>query len=211
MQLQKNPYLEEIFNKSQSIAILIAESGNDYAAAGVSLSLFIKEKYNKDAMVVYKGDLNALDKQLSEIHEILSDFESRALKVSINYGGSGIETVDHYKEGNENLILEIKPIKADFDMKRIKFDIVGGTHDTIITLGVKTLDQLKEIYGDKNLNTDMVKIINIDISTGNQNFGKINLVENNIESISGLIMKYYSEWGYVPSKQSAKALLLGLS
>ncbi len=211
MQIQKDSYLDEIIRNSGSIAVLAGNADNDTVASAVALSMFLNEKYGKKGVVVCKGDPKIIDPGISETYDILTDFEDKILKVIIDYSGSGIESVDHYKQEGQKLVLEIKPVKRDFDMNRIKYELEGGKYDTIVALGISNMEQFKNYYGNYNGTEDTVTIINIDSSHNNQNYGRINIVIPEAESLIALLMKKFSEWGYTPSKEVSKVMLMGLN
>ena len=194
MQIQKDQYFDEIIRNSNSLAVLTGKGGNEAVASAVAFSMFLNEKYGKKSVVVYKGDPKLIDPELSENHDILTDFEEKILKIIIDYAGSGIESVDHYKQNDQKLILEIKPVKRDFDMNRIKYEFEGGKYDTVIAMGIQTLEQFKKYYGEFDDTTGTLTIINIDSSHNNQNYGRINIVIPEAESLIALLMKKFSEF-----------------
>ena len=64
----------------------------------------------------------------------------------------------------------------------------------------------------KNKNTfNNAKIINIDDSNKNENYGDINIVAPEAVSLSHIVFAKFAEWGFVPNKDISKALLIGLT
>jgi nanoRNase/pAp phosphatase (c-di-AMP/oligoRNAs hydrolase) len=211
MQLQKDNYLTEIIEEAGTIAVVISPKGAEALGAGVAFACYIEERFNKKVAVLYKGSTAHFNSKIFEAHEVLTDTTSTTLKVVLDYSGTNIEAVDYYKQENSKLVLEIKPVDRNFDMDRIKFEFEGSDFDLIITIGVQKIEELKEILGDSNKNFTDIAVVNIDNSHNNQNYGKINIVDFEADSLVTLVMQKMVEWGYTPSKTVAKTLLASLN
>lgn len=210
MAFDDKSHIADLIQSAKNIAILCNNGTSDSVAAGIALGEYIEDSFSKVPTVIYPFDLETLNINLLEIRNLFTDFEPKVLKVRLNFNGTDIETVDYHKENND-LILEIRPVGRNFDMDRIKFDLDGIEYDLIITLGAKNLHSFGEFYSKNKEEIKNANIINIDNSRNNDNFGKINIINPDAEKISSLILSKFAEWGYTPSKDAAKSLLIGIS
>lgn len=212
MQADKNGgHIRAFIKRSKNIVILCASRGIDAVSAGVALSKYIEDKYQKSSTVVYEGDVGEINLELAEIHEILSDLEDQTLKIVIDYKGTDIESVDYYKRDGSKLVLEVKPVKRNFDTSRIEYNFEGGRYDLIISIGYRNLKNVLKHLTISRTDLDNAVIVNIDNSGENENFGRVNIVNLKAKTLSELIFRKFSRWKYVPNTNVSKALLLGLS
>lgn len=211
MAFHKDNYLTDLIQDTGSIAILVAPKGVEALGAGIAFACYIEERFNKKVSVIYKGSTANFSPKLFEAHEVLSDTGSTTLKVILDYSGTNVEAVDYYKQENSRLVLEIKPVDRHFDMDRIKFEFEGSDFDLIIGIGIQNLDEMKSLLGDPNKDMTDITVVNIDNSHNNQNYGKINIVDFDADSLVTLIMQKLVEWGYIPSKTVARTLLASIS
>lgn len=213
MQLDKNKnHIRDLIASSKNIVVICSDVSVDCVAAGVSLAKYIEDVFNKHPSVVYTGDMSRIPVDLLKIRKLGTDFESKILKVILNYKDTQIETLDYYKEEDSSrLILEISPVERNFDLGRIRYEFEGTDYDLIIVIGASRLKDLGNLYHDNKKDFNRASIINVDISGDNENFGKINIVDVNYSSISSLLFKKYYDWGYVPNQEVSKSLLIGLS
>jgi len=200
---RNKPYLKEELSLSKNVVIVCAPKGSDSVASGIALALYIEDIFNKKPEIVYTGDFIDINPELLELFDVKSSLPLRSLKVTIDYKGSQIHTVDYYKEEDSKLVLDIKPIGSDFDSSRIKYDYVGSSYDLVFSIGAKFLKDVGDI--------GTAKIINVDNSQENEMFGLINIVDENAKSLSEIIFAQFAKWGYVPNEKISKSLLIGLS
>ena len=204
-------HIIDLMRKSQNIAIVCNSNGNDTVAAGIALAHFLIQNTGKTPSLIYKGELDKLNPELLELFSISNQFQPKALKITLDYAGTNIETVNYHKNNNDKLILEVKPVDGDFDMSRIKYDVEGLKYDLIITMGVEKLSILGNMYRKNQKDFDSAVIINIDTSGRNEVYGRINIVDSQTPSLSELIYKKFSQWDYIPTKKAAQSLLIGLA
>jgi hypothetical protein len=208
---QDKDYINSLIDPAKNIAIVSARHGTDGVAAAIGLAEYINDKYGKNSTVIYPFDQGEFDNELLMIRNVNNDMGTVALKISLDYSGTAIESVDYHKEDESKLILEIGPVDRDFDMSRIKYEIDGTDYDLIITVGASTLASLGAFYSRNKSEFDKTDIINIDNSVNNENFGKINIVNPAALNLSALVLAKFGEWEYTPGKLAAKSLLLGLN
>ena len=191
--------------------ILCADKGNDTVAAGIALLSYIKETAGKEAVLIYAGDIGKISSSLMSLYDVQTEFEPKILKVTINHKDTTIKTVNYYKESDSRLVLEMSPVERNFDLGKIKYDFSGIDYDLIITVGASKLEDIGALYQNNKGDFDKSTVVNIDNSSNNENYGKLNIVDSEEDTISSMLFKKFSEWGYVPDKTASKALLAGMS
>ena len=212
MQIDKDKdYIQDFVKLSESIVILCADKGNDTVAAGIALLSYIKETAGKEAVLIYAGDIGKISSSLMSLYDVQTEFEPKILKVTINHKDTTIKTVNYYKESDSRLVLEMSPVERNFDLGKIKYDFSGIDYDLIITVGASKLEDLRTLYQNNKGDFDKSTVVNIDNSSNNENYGKLNIVDSEEDTISSMLFKKFSEWGYVPDKTASKALLAGMS
>lgn len=211
MEIRKDKeYIEEFITSGGNIAILCGDKGNDAIGSAIAFAQYIEETWGKKATVICPFNMDGISADLLEQRQIANNFDPKTLRITINYDGTNVETVD-WKDLGDALQLEIKPVGREFDMSRIKYDTDGIVYDRIIMVGIPSLDALGDTYAKNKSEIDSARILNLDNSRENTKYGKINLTDNKVESISGLLLRKFGEWEYTPSKSAAKALLLGIT
>lgn len=186
------------------MGVISAGRGNESLACAIALASYISEKWDKSPQIIYAGDTSELNQDLMNSADIRTGIEKQSLKITIDYSGTSIKSVDYdNREEESKLVLEVKPVNSDFNTDRIKFDVAGKDFDLIIAVGFVSLDDLQKVYsGDGS-------VVNFDNSSDNRNFGKINIVDTDSESLCALLLKKFGDWGYTPSRKVARILLMG--
>lgn len=209
---QRFAEIENLIGNAKHIAIVPSKiSGTDAFSAAVGLYYMLLGK-GKQISFVYPEKLPELfqDFKLMESSQIKSDTSTRSLLVSIDYSETPAARVRYSNEDNV-LHLEISPISKEFDLNRVKASVAGFDFDLVITLGVQNVEDLGYIYKNLEKEFNDASIINIDNTSMNGNFGKVNMVDVSKDNLSLLVFEIASELGIMPDVKSAKALLIGMT
>ena len=208
---KKQDYIKDFLEKSTTPLIVCHNNGSDSLASGISLAKYITKVFNKAPTLVYSGDFANVDPELLTLYEIKEELDPMTLKLTLDYKDTIIEKVTHARdEENSRLVMEIKPVERNFDTRRISFAIVGPNYDLIIVIGASDLNELGDLYAKNRETFDNATIINFDNSKNNQNFGRINVVNSEAQSLSAMLFSKFAEWNYVPDNEVSKSLLVGL-
>lgn len=186
-------------------------AGADSFCAAAGLYFMLLEK-NKDVYFIYQGKLpeiaekeNILDKT-----RIVSDIGQRELIISVDYSNTPAAQA-HYATNDDILEIRLGPVAKEFELNRVKAQLTGVDFDLIIVVGAQELTDLGSVYEKMKEDFSQVKVLNIDNTRHNQNFGNINEIDVNALTLSTLIFSKAAEWGLVPGEKSAKALLTGMT
>lgn len=203
---------ENLISGAMNIAIIPSKiSGNDAFSAAVALYNMLINK-GKQVTFIYPGKPPELfqDFKLMDSSQIRSDTSSRSLVVSIDYSQTPAAKVRYSNEANM-LHLEVSPISKNFDLSRVKATVSGFDFDLIITLGVQNLADLGYIYKNLEKEFSAAKILNLDNTSMNGKYGRVNIVDVSKDNLSLLVFDLASSLGMTPDIKAAKALLIGMT
>ena len=200
-----------LISEAKNIAIIPSKvAGFDAFCAGVGLFHMLKEQEEKDVTFIFPGKVPEKGTGLIKNDDITTDVKKRSLLVSIDYSESGASKV-HYSTEDDILYLKVSPIPNNFNKdQNVKSRITGFDFDLIIVIGAQSVHDLGSSY--KNLDTvsKISKVVNIDITDRNENFGYANIVNPSVNSLSLLVLQNSPAWEIVPNEKAAKALLEGI-
>ena len=215
--MQVNSYnkeqIVELIDETKNIAIIPSKvAGCDAFSAAVGLFYMFQHKYedSKNIKFVYFGKPPENCKSIIKEEDISSNLTQRDLVISIDYSDTPAHKIKYSTE-EDVFHLKMGPIPKDFDTNRIRAKITGFDFDLIITVGARDLKDLGPIYSNLEEEIGHAQVINIDNSKDNTRFGVVNIVDTMEDSLSTLIYKRAHEWKMFPSKESAQALLTGMT
>lgn len=212
MQIEKKEdYINDFVQKAKNILIIAHNNGNDSLATSIAMAKYIEKNFQQYPTVIFSGDFSNIDAELLSLYDVKEDFESKTLKITLDYKDTTIETANYYKdEENSKLVMEVKPVEDTFDVKRINYTFEGKEYDLVITVGLSRLEDLGNMYIKHKSTFDTATIVNFDISRTNQNYGKINIVNPDADSLASMLFAKFAEWKYSPDKEVSKSLLVGM-
>jgi len=199
-----------LVEESKNIAIIPSKlAGLDAFCAGAALYHMLKT-LDKNVSFLYTGKLPERSQNIISSEDITSNVGKRSLMVSIDYSGTEASKV-RYSTEDDVLYLRISPISPDFNKEtKIKSRISGFDFDIIIVVGAQRVYDLGKMFDNLDTISKVSKIINIDNTEKNERFGFVNVIDNNVNSVSHLVMKKVDDWDLSISERAAKALLRGI-
>ncbi len=209
MEVKANTFqLKDLINKSKKVLIFIGEEPLvDTVFSGLALNSLLKS-FNKTSHLVSAGRLPDNVTLLAEAKEIAKDLESRKLIISFDYKKNPIDKVSYKIEGDKfNLI--VKPKNKGLNLDEVQTSYVGGDYNLIIILGTQDLRGTK-LYSVHTELFESLPTINIDINEANTRFGKLNIIDQKMESVSGLLSLLFNQSEIDLTEKCANLLLLGM-
>ncbi|MEX0616181.1 MAG: hypothetical protein WD231_00035 [Candidatus Woykebacteria bacterium] len=199
---------KDLFSKAQKTLILIGgEVDIDTFGAALALKDVFKSN-GKSVDLVCPETLPTNLSVLSGADEIKKTTESKSLIISFDYAKNPIEKIS-YKIVGDSFNLVIKPRGGSINLDEIKTSFVGGDYNLIITLCVKDIRSV-ESYQDNKEIFDSLPLINIDTNPENIRFGKLNIINHEIGSLSALLALLLDSSEVALPKKSAELLLNAL-
>jgi len=202
---------KNLINDAKTIAIVpskIAGADSFTAAAGLYYMLLDQDK---DVYFVHQGPVPKPAQGLIDDDRISASVGQRELLVAIDYSETNAGQA-HYVTENDVLQIRIGPVAKDFDFdERIKASLTGFDFDLIVVIGAQVTSDLGSTYTQLKNEFEEAKVINIDNTKRNKNFGDLNIVDDEAVTLSSLLFSRAALWGLVPNEKSARALLTGMT
>ncbi len=197
---------------AKSIGLLVSEGANaDAVSAAMALFHLLSLTCKAERVVpIVPGKIPSEAQSLPSSIEIKHGLGPKNLVVTLDTNHTPVEKVSYRSEG-EKFQLVIHPVRRSFEVENIKYSYEGLDFDLLITLGVRKLTELGELYEKNRAEFEKAVIINMDVSSQNENYGQINIVDPSLVSVSELIFHQLLAWELVPSKEVAQCLLTGLA
>ncbi len=208
MEINNSSYqFKDLLEKSKKVLILLGGKPNaDLVSAGIALSHVLNSQ-GKSAHLVSVNSLPDTASVISGVEEIRRDLESKNLVISLNYEKNPIDKISYKVEGKTfNLI--VKP-KKGLNLDEVQTSFIGGDYNLIIILGTRDLKELG-IYSKHQDLFESLPTINIDTNESNTRFGKLNIVDTRIKSISAAVSLLLNDMKIRLPEKSANLLLLGM-
>lgn len=203
--------IQTALTSAQLIYIVLPEKLNlDKVAAALSLYLSLKKigkqvtTYCVKPMIVKYSGLVGVDK-------IKQKLEGKNLTVSFDYVADSIEKVSYNIQDNKfNLLIQPKDGFPPLATEKVSYSYSGGQADLVLVIGATSLTDLGALYSGNQEFFNNSNVINIDIQLANSQFGKINLVKNNLVSYSELVASLLSGLRLPVDSDMASNLLKGI-
>lgn len=203
MQVQSEDFAlwANLVRQAKNILILGHEDPSvDILAAALFLESTMSA-LDKNVQIVAKGDLPEGFGQVTE--KITNKIEPKKLAISFNWRKNAVEKVSYSLEG-EYFNFIISPRGKKINEGDIKISSRGNEADLIIALGIPSLSQLEGYERDF---VESKTIVNIDNNAENKLFGKLNFVNEESDSVCGIVANL-TEKSKIPVKSTAADLLL---
>ena len=207
--IQKDPVVD-LIERAGYIAVMPSTKGGvDPFCAGAGLYNLLKEKGKKVA-IIYSQNVPDAAKNLLASQEIYKNVTERDLLVSVDYSGTPAAKMN-YEVENEVLMFRLGPVTKDYDLTKIRSELIGHDYDLIFTVGVRSLGDLGDVYNELRNSFQNGQVVNLDINNSNTRYAKNNLVDTSQDSLSLMILNIATKWGLKLTSNSAKSLLTGIA
>ena len=203
-----------ILENSRSILMAIpANSTIDKVAAALSLYLSLSAS-GKQVSIVSPMDMTVEFNRLIGIDKIstaLNSQNGRNLIISFPYQEGSIEKVSYNIENDTfNLVIEPREGYPTITSEMMRYNFSGGNYEAIVTIGCTNPTDLGQIHSiNQNLFNEK-PVINIDYDNSNSSFGKVNLIDPTVTSMSELILGLMEQMGLPIEPDMATNLLTGI-
>lgn len=202
------PEIQEKLSSAQKL--MVALPGNpryDQMAGALALGLALQQA-GKSASVVCPSPMTVEFHNLVGVDKVAQKANGRDLVVSLSYSMDEVEKISYNDDnGRLNLVIQPKAEAPELSEKSVSFSHTGAEAELVITIGVKSLDQLNSA-GLGAINPE--KVINIDNRLDNTNFALINVIDVDSSSISEVIFGLLSGLGLPVDIDTSQNLLNGL-
>lgn len=200
----------DFMSEAKKILILPGDKANlDAFCAAAGIYKLLKS-HGKDVTFIYPDAISEDFKTVISEDEITKLAQVRDLLINIDYAGTEIEKINYAVEGSKCKII-LHPVSADFNTEKITYEKTGFDYDLVITVGAKSFTDYVSMYKEYEDDFSNTATINIDNSKKNQNFATVNVIDEEHETLSQLVLNKLVAWKYKVDSEVAKALLYGIS
>ncbi|NCN59049.1 hypothetical protein COW99_01050 [Candidatus Roizmanbacteria bacterium CG22_combo_CG10-13_8_21_14_all_38_20] len=202
--------LKLVLDKAQSIAIVVPENATfDQLAAALGLYLGLL-KLGKSVSVLASSKPKQGD-NLVGIEKIKTSLDGANLVISFPYDEGSIEKVSYTEElGRLNIVIEPTDKQLKFSKEDVRFNSGGNNVDVVFTVGVSKLEDIGELYVSQSALFSSANIINIGNGQEVSSYGKVNIVNPKLPTVSEIIALVLKNLNVVMDKDIATNLYRGL-
>lgn len=210
--------LQDSLKTAQDILLALpSESNFDRVAAGLAFYLALKKTKKESRLPAGRVSIFCAKPMTVEfssligVNQVGQKPQGKNLTISFDYIEGAIEKVSYNIENNKfNLLIQPKKGSPSLSTENIRYHYSGEQPNLIFTLGARGLPDLGEIYFQNKKLFEQTPIVNLDISSQNQRFGKINLVDSQASCFSELVVLMLSDLNLAVDGDVASNLLTGL-
>lgn len=202
--------IEENLKRATSVVITFpANATYETIAASLGLYLTLKES-GKKVTIVSPAQVTVNLANLVGINQVKQEIGGQDLLISFDYIQDSIEKVSYnIEEGKFNLVVQTKPGFVPLDPKSVSFSHTGAQGEVVFVLGAKSLNDLGEIYQENQKLFDESWLVTIDNQANNNQFGKVNFVDENA-LVTEIVIKLMQVLKLPVNTDIANNLFLGL-
>ncbi len=188
MELSPKQQVVEILKNGKKVLIL-THKNPDGDALGSSLALLLSlRKLGKEASVVCDGAPPAVFGYMPEVAEVGQDLKGGSdFVISLDISETKAEKV-MYKVAGDKLNIVVTPASGNFEEKNVSFGAGTPHFDAIVVLDSTDLERVGAPYEKNPELFYNIPVVNIDHHAGNDQFGKINLVDLTATSTAEIIV-----------------------
>lgn len=211
MELSPKQQFIELINSAKSPLILTHQRPDGDALGSMTALFLTLERMGKKVSAVCVDPIPSVFKFLPAINQISTEFKgTRDLLVSIDVNETAPEKI-FYKVENNRLNIVITPKNGQFDKEKIVIKDGGFKYDLVIILDSTALERLGLSFED---NPDLffeTPVVNIDHHSGNDHFGKVNIIDLTATSTAEILVSLIEALGQKFDAEVATALLCGIT
>jgi nanoRNase/pAp phosphatase (c-di-AMP/oligoRNAs hydrolase) len=207
LNMSGNQIIDLIKKANKSLILLSNVPTADAVAAAFAWGEIVT-LLGKSADIVSLGELPTTVGSLDKIDIVKRRLDPINLIISFNWAQSMIEKVSYSVDG-EKFNLIITPTGKRLDPTEVEYSYRGADYNLILAIGIGNPNDLPINMIDKGI-FDNIATINIDNQAKNTNFGKINVVDAEADSISGLSVEILKETQQTLTAKVADYLIFGL-
>lgn len=204
-----NQQVRDLIYNAKSIALIVnPQKGMDAFCSLLSL-FHVLANLEKKVAPIFPGQFSPPFNSLPGSENIKPDFGPKDLVISLDYEGSPIEKISYSNE-DYTFHLVVHPKERTFDVNKIRYSYSGTRFDAILTLGIANPAELGDFYQKNQTEFSLSPIINLDLDEKNTNYGQLNIVDSNAQSLCELVFYLLANLRLKPNKEAIECLLLGL-
>lgn len=210
MQITENiDQIKKLIGNSQRI-LVATRRHSDLDGVGALLGWYgVLVEQEKEVTLLSEGLLASNFAFLSHADQVQNSLPPKSLVVSIDLQNNPIEKINYEtKDGKFELI--ITPKEGMINAESVEFFQTDLNFDLVISVSSPKLSLLGEVAHLHKGALEEISLINIDCTSENDLFGKINLVDVFASSTCEVVAALFGNLGWQVSSEVATSLLAGI-
>ena len=203
--------VRESLATAQTVSIFLSSNPNlDKTAASLALFLSLK-KGRKQVSIACPTEMTVEFSALVGVDQIKTKLDGRDLIISFDYLEDSIEKVSYNIENSKfNLVIQPKTGFLPLSTDKVNYSYSGSETDLIFTVGIRDLKNLGKLYQESKSLFEKRPIIDIDVDSANNRFGKVNLIDLAASSCSEIVTFLISRLGLPVDEDIVSNLFWGI-
>ena len=182
----QRPLIEKLKLTKNLIIIAPPKTSGDALGAALALAGVLK-KLEKDVLMLSPAMISPRFDFLPGIDQIQTKLNlAKQLIIDLSTQTAQVAEVS-YKKDIDKLSIYIKPKEGQFETSDVSVRSTKFPYDLVICVGVAALEHLGEFYSRNAELFFETPVVNIDYRINNENYGQINLVDLNANSVSEIV------------------------
>jgi hypothetical protein len=208
---QQLAQFKSLVENSQSVVVLVPDNADvDEVATAVAFHLTLREM-GKESRLAAVAPPRFRQPELPGSEQITTELGNQNLTISFNYSEEQVDKVSyHIGEETKKFYLTIKPRSgaAPLDTSSVEFSYTGAAADLLVYVGVKSLDDLQQLYyGYEDIYQNAMSI---SFSKQPSSIGQFQIVLEQESSLSELLTATLSALQFPVTADTATNLLAGI-
>lgn len=203
--------VKNLIKRANSVLVVLdAESDFDQQLAAASLFLYLKN-LEQELTVNLVSPQSINNHTISGLNELKTEMGKNNLVISFDYEESAVGNVSYnIDEQARKFYLTIKPKKGQEPLSQdsVEFDYVGADADLVFLVGVKDLENLKQLYFGYEELYEQAALV--DISSHALKQAQFYQSPNEFCCTSEAVLAMLEEWGVDLSSEQATNLYAGI-
>lgn len=212
MQLQAQlAELKKLLDGAQEVMVFLPEEPNyDQIAGGLGLYLGLL----KHGKLVHIAGTNYETQKFSDlvaVDKVKNSLGGKNMVISLPYTEGEIEKVSYNFDGNKfNLVIEPKGKALPFSQEEVTFSAGGVNAELVFTIGVQSIAKIGSLYHENRALFERVAVVNIDNAQENEQFGRVNIINPSLPTVSEIVTLVLKNIGVTLDKDIATNIYRGL-
>jgi hypothetical protein len=211
--------LQDLFNQAKDILIIMKPQPSlDALSASLALYHALSSKMDmqgkkKRVVIAASNRGGSQYSQLPGSDKIVSELGLRDLVIGINgYTEGAIESVNWYVDrGRLNVVFKSNPVvPMQFDLKNLDPFYAGANFDVVVVVDANAATDLGNAYRQDPGMYSELPVVNISNNQANTRFGRVNIVDPSVPSLSELAYQLTQILQIVPNPDTATLFSLGV-
>jgi hypothetical protein len=201
--------IRELISQARKVLLVTAGQNSDHVAATLALANVL-ENSDRKVIIASPNKLNERLLTLPGSERLNQGLTPTSLVISLDYKPGSIAKVSYATEGNKFNFVVTPSNGTRFSPENVTYSYSNSGYDLIVTVGVSDLSLLSGLYESERRSFSSLPLINIDHSSGNSQFGKVNAINTEAQTVSEVVTQVIISTKLTLTSVAGQLLMTGL-